>query len=521
MICLVDAIGALDAVSISSVTAEDSPVPAFTERLEEGAITYGGIYRAPDHELISAAGCPLAIENTYIDHVPEARAKLEELGVTVLMEQSSREEDMLGRLEWIRLMGALFGRDEETDEVFEDVAARVEEASSEGPLGTTVAFLYVNEDGAAVTRRAGDYFCQMIEALLLGGALSLSGFLLQTFFANPIADPFVLGVSSGAKLVVAVVMIVVLGAGQVMSPAASVAGIMVGYICSAVTSFLVAFADDQSIVSLDNWSRGSFSGATWSDVAMIAVAVGAMGAAVFALSKPLGAYQLGEPYAQSVGVSVLRLRMLIVLVSSLLSACAAAFAGPVSFVGIAAPHLARRGVGSSRPLYVTPACLLVGAAFCCGCDLVARTLFSPVELSVSAVTAAFGSVELARPKGDPEVFVIAGGGSGAACFRRLARDGVPFATGVLHEHDADGLLARSLASRAVCERDFEPVSERAVAETREVLLGCRRVICCVSAFGTTNARNAELLDAAREAGIPVTSAPVPPHRVSRDCIQAM
>lgn len=259
-----------------------------------------------------------------------------------------------------------------------------------------------------------------IEALLLGGALSLSGFLLQTFFANPIADPFVLGVSSGAKLVVAVVMIVVLGAGQVMSPAASVAaafagslatmgfvlvisrrvrtqgmlivaGIMVGYICSAVTNFLVAFADDQSIVSLDNWSRGSFSGATWSDVAMIAVAVGAMGAAVFALSKPLGAYQLGEPYAQSVGVSVLRLRMLIVLVSSLLSGCVAAFAGPVSFVGIAAPHLARRGVGSSRPLYVTPACLLVGAAFCCGCDLVARTLFSPVELSVSAVTAVFGA----------------------------------------------------------------------------------------------------------------------------------
>lgn len=122
-----------------------------------------------------------------------------------------------------------------------------------------------------------------LEAVLLGGALSLSGFLLQTFFANPIADPFVLGVSSGAKLVVAVVMIVVLGAGQVMSPEASVgaalagslltmgivllisrrvrsqsmlivAGVMVGYICSAATNFLVAFADDQSIVNLDNLS---------------------------------------------------------------------------------------------------------------------------------------------------------------------------------------------------------------------------------------------------------------------------
>lgn len=261
---------------------------------------------------------------------------------------------------------------------------------------------------------------RVIEAALLGGALSLSGFLLQTFFNNPIADPFVLGVSSGAKLVVAVVMIVVLGAGQPMSPAASVgaaflgslltmgfvllisrrvrsqgmlivAGVMVGYICSAATNFLVAFADDQAIVNLDNWSRGSFSGATWPDAGIIAVAVVAMAAAVFALSKPLGAYQLGEPYAQSVGVNVLGLRMLIVLVSSLLSACVAAFAGPVSFVGIAAPHLARHGVGSSRPLLVTPACFLTGAAFCCGCDLVARTLFSPVELSVSAVTAVFGA----------------------------------------------------------------------------------------------------------------------------------
>ena len=259
-----------------------------------------------------------------------------------------------------------------------------------------------------------------LEAVLLGGALSLSGFLLQTFFNNPIADPFVLGVSSGAKLVVAVVMILVLGAGQVMSPAASVgaafvgslvtmgfvllisrrvrsqsmlivAGVMVGYICSAATNFLVAFADDQSIVSLDNWSRGSFSGATWTDVGIVAAAVLAMTAAAFALSKPLGAYQLGEPHAQSVGVNVTELRMLIVLVSSLLSACVAAFAGPVSFVGIAAPHLARRGVGSSRPLLVTPACFLTGAAFCCGCDLLARTLFSPVELSVSAVTAVFGA----------------------------------------------------------------------------------------------------------------------------------
>lgn len=295
-----------------------------------------------------------------------------------------------------------------------------------GSVGTSPAeVLGILLSGPGDTSTAAQIIWQIrlprvIEAALLGGALSLSGFLLQTFFNNPIADPFVLGVSSGAKLVVAVVMIVVLGTGQPMSPAASVgaaflgslltmgfvllisrrvrsqgmlivAGVMVGYICSAATNFLVAFADDQAIVNLDNWSRGSFSGATWPDAGIIAVAVVAMAAAVFALSKPLGAYQLGEPYAQSVGVNVLGLRMLIVLVSSLLSACVAAFAGPVSFVGIAAPHLARRGVGSSRPLLVTPACFLTGAAFCCGCDLVARTLFSPVELSVSAVTAVFGA----------------------------------------------------------------------------------------------------------------------------------
>ncbi|HJA29731.1 MAG TPA: ABC transporter substrate-binding protein [Candidatus Olsenella pullicola] len=164
MICLVDAIGALGAVGVSSVRAEDSPAPAFTELLESGEIAYGGIYRAPDYELIAAAACPLAIENTNIDHVPEVRAKLEELGVVVLMEQSSREKSMLGRLEWIRLMGALFDREDEADEVFDSVAARVEDAAAEGPLGKTVAFFYINEDGAAVTRRDGDYFCQMIEA---------------------------------------------------------------------------------------------------------------------------------------------------------------------------------------------------------------------------------------------------------------------------------------------------------------------------------------------------------------------
>ena len=188
-----------------------------------------------------------------------------------------------------------------------------------GSVGTSPAeVLGILLSGPGDTSTAAQVIWQIrlprvIEAALLGGALSLSGFLLQTFFNNPIADPFVLGVSSGAKLVVAVVMIVVLGAGQPMSPAASVgaaflgslltmgfvllisrrvrsqgmlivAGVMVGYICSAATNFLVAFAVDQAIVNLDNWSRGSFWGATWPDAGIFGEAVVAIASAVFELS---------------------------------------------------------------------------------------------------------------------------------------------------------------------------------------------------------------------------------------------
>lgn len=151
-------------------------------------------------------------------------------------------------------------------------------------------------------------------------------------------------------------------------------------------------------------------------------------------------------------------------------------------------------------------CVKDGRVMCQGSPdevLTAERVAELYDLAPGAYDPAFGSVELARPEGDPEVFVIAGGGTGAACFRRLAREGTPFAAGVLHEHDADGLLARSLATRAIFERDFERVSKESVARAREVLLACREVVCCVSEFGTMNARNAELLDAAHAAGIPI------------------
>jgi iron complex transport system permease protein len=162
-------------------------------------------------------------------------------------------------------------------------------------------------------------------------------------------------------------------------------------VCSAATDFLVTFASDQNIVNLRNWSMGSFSGASWGDAGVMAPVVAASVVAAFLLAKPMGAYQLGEGYAQSVGVNVRAFRVALVVLSSLLSATVTAFAGPVSFVGIAVPHVAKRLLGTSRPLVVVPAVLLGGSIFCLFCDLLARVMFAPTEISISTMTAIFGA----------------------------------------------------------------------------------------------------------------------------------
>ena len=261
---------------------------------------------------------------------------------------------------------------------------------------------------------------RILMAAILGGALSLSGFLLQTFFENPIAGPFVLGISSGAKMVVALTMIYYLGRavnvtsytliiaafiGSLISigfilliskrikhmATLLVAGIMIGYICSAVTDFVVTFADDSNIVNLHNWSLGSFSGMSWGNVKVMAIVVLLTMVIVFFMSKPIGAYQLGEVYAQNMGVNIKLFRIGLILLSSILSACVTAFAGPISFVGIAVPHIVKSLLKTARPLLVIPACFLGGAVFCLFCDLIARTVFAPTELSISSVTAVFGA----------------------------------------------------------------------------------------------------------------------------------
>jgi len=261
---------------------------------------------------------------------------------------------------------------------------------------------------------------RILAAVILGGALSVSGFLLQTFFANPIAGPFVLGVSSGAKLAVSLMMVFLLSRGWASTSAALigaafagamasmgfillisqrvrrmsmlvVCGVMIGYICSAVTDFVVTFAEDSNIVNLHNWSMGSFSGIYWDSVGVMAGVCGGALGLTFLLSKPIGAYQLGEVYARSMGVNTGLFRAELILLSSVLSACVTAFAGPISFVGVAVPHLVKRLFGTARPILMIPACFLGGGAFCLFCDLVARTAFAPREMSISSVTAMFGA----------------------------------------------------------------------------------------------------------------------------------
>lgn len=261
---------------------------------------------------------------------------------------------------------------------------------------------------------------RLLSALILGGALSVSGFLLQTFFANPIAGPYILGISSGAKLLVAVTMVFALQRGIYINSSAMIiasfigsmlvmgfiliisgkfrnpsmliiGGVMTGYICSAVTDIVVAFADDNNIVNLHNWSMGSFSGADMGDVKIMSAIVFSALIISFLFSKPMGAYQLGESYAENIGVNIKLLRISLIILTGILSACVTAFAGPVSFVGIAVPHIVKLIFRTAKPIIIIPSAFLCGGAFCLLCDLIARTVFAPSELSISSVTALFGA----------------------------------------------------------------------------------------------------------------------------------
>lgn len=390
---LFDAIGSLDAVTLTSTDTGGWTLPAVQDAMACGDLIFIGKYSAPDYEALTESGCPLAIENTMISHSPAVREQIEALGIPVIVERSSYEQHPLGRMEWMKLYGLLLGKAEEAAECFAEKTAGfraltlpdIPEAERK-----TVAFFSISANGTVNIRKPGDYISQMIG--LAGGryiftaddlhidenALSSMNIQMETFYAAA-KDADILIYNSTIE-------------GQLDSIAQLViAGVMIGYICSALTDLAVTFADDANIVNLHNWSKGSFSGTDWQDIRAMTVLVSAALSGSFLLSKPISAYQLGEAYAKNMGVNIRVFRLLLILLSSALSACVTAFAGPVSFVGIAVPHLMKGLFGTAKPLILIPAAFLGRGVFCMGCDLIARTLFAPQELSVSTVTAVFGA----------------------------------------------------------------------------------------------------------------------------------
>jgi iron complex transport system permease protein len=259
-------------------------------------------------------------------------------------------------------------------------------------------------------------------AAVLGGAyLATAGLLLQVYFRNPIVGPFILGISHGATVMVSLVMLTTLTVGlTVLSPFMTtlaafagaylvmmvvvavaarvksgitllIVGLMMGYLCHAVTAVLQALAEKEKIKGFVLWQLGSFSGFKWSEIGLLLFCGGGILVGIYLLSKPLNAFLLGETYAASMGVNIRRFRVLILLCACALAGMVTAMAGPVAFIGLAVPHMARLVFQTSDNRILIPGACLVGALVVSLCDLIARMLLSPVELPLSAITAFFGA----------------------------------------------------------------------------------------------------------------------------------
>ncbi len=266
-----------------------------------------------------------------------------------------------------------------------------------------------------------------LTATLAGAALGVSGLQMQTLFRNPLADPFVLGVSSGASLGVALVVLSVgaantallavagllgnlslvvaacLGAGAVLilvlvlaqrvqsSVTLLILGLMIGYLTSAVVSLLLSFSIAERIQAYIAWSFGSFGGVTWSQMRVLAPVVLGGLLLAFILTKALNALLLGETYARSMGLDIRRSRIGIVTSSAVLAGTVTAFCGPIAFLGIAIPHLCRALLRSADHRVLLPACALLGATAALLADLVAQAPGTSVVLPLNAITALIGA----------------------------------------------------------------------------------------------------------------------------------
>lgn len=264
-------------------------------------------------------------------------------------------------------------------------------------------------------------------AMLAGAALGVSGLLMQTFFRNPLAGPFVLGISSGASLGVALVVLgagtvggtllagfgltgdfllasaAALGAGFVMVVVLVVAhrvqssmtllilGLMMGYLVSALVSLLLYFSIPERIQAYVRWTFGSFGGVTWDQMPILAGGVLPGLLLALLLTKSLNALLLGEGYARSLGLNVGRARIAVVSATALLAGTVTAFCGPIGFVGIAVPHLCRSLFNTSDHRVLVPGTMLMGATVALVAAFIAEVPGSNVILPLNAVTAFIGA----------------------------------------------------------------------------------------------------------------------------------
>ncbi|QBI22122.1 iron ABC transporter permease [Egibacter rhizosphaerae] len=297
------------------------------------------------------------------------------------------------------------------------------------PLPDVVAILGGADLGSATTIVEQVRGPRLLTALLAGAALGVGGLIMQTLFRNPLADPFILGISAGASLGVALVVLLVGTSGtalvaglsvsanlgvvgaaavgaaavtllvlaasrRVASPATVlIIGLMVGYATTAIVSVLVhgGFGRFERVQAYIAWGFGSFAGTTWSELAVLAPAVVVgLGLAAFAV-KPLNALLLGDAYAATMGVRVVRARRQLVIAASVLAGAVTAYCGPIAFIGIAAPHLARGLLRTSDHRVLAPATVLVGAAIALAAGLVAQLPGREATLPLNAVTSLVGA----------------------------------------------------------------------------------------------------------------------------------
>jgi iron complex transport system substrate-binding protein len=167
VMCLFDALDSLGSIRFSGTEADSWYIENARREMLAGNILYAGKYSAPDFETITSEGCSLAIESTMINHVPDVKEKLEDLGVPVFVEQSSFESHPLGRTEWIKLYAVMMGKEETAERLFLEQAAYLNGVAGQAETGKTVAFFYINSSGSVVARKSGDYVTKMIE--LAGG----------------------------------------------------------------------------------------------------------------------------------------------------------------------------------------------------------------------------------------------------------------------------------------------------------------------------------------------------------------